>query len=1117
MDREDFLNKKIKMMMQEGGYTKPQAQAISLYDLQQVSIPSADSEKESTSAYRKIKKIQRGVTKNGKDGVYYYYDKTPDEPGFDPEIHRDWVSSKSPMQQTNREVPELYNQHLYNYKKESGNYYQEGTEINLAAQFMSPQQDFSKPLNTPYDPYAWLKSLPNTNYDQNYMDMTTEQEQLMPLSPQDLPNYDRDYMAMTTEQEQLIPPAKDEQNINERFNILNSYGGIGLEDSLAYTGQSFGNKEYGKGAMGAGLSLLKGSRNFLTGYASGKESNRVKNEYMDKRFNTDPNFKAFQQGGVLSNAEYLTGQFVADEGQGNVNVENKEFIKRADTGNVQQVVGEPHVKNGKIADGVDVNLNQGDKVLSTYVKIPPKDVKELKQRYDISLRKGATFADAQKAFDKKIGITKLTDELAEYIEKIGKNDSVEDATTKRLNEIALTQKTNKVQEKLTTLKNPQSMVFEDLFSRQEVIPKKGKPGEILDKNGKPIEEKEEEDTAQQGGIAELAKKHGISIERANELVQMQEGGEQGQDQMQQVFEAIAQMLQQGMQPEEVAQQLVQMGVPQEQVEELINQVMQGGTAQQGGEQDQVFQAVQEMLEQGIPPEEVAQQLLQMGVPEEQIGQIIQQVMQPQVAQVGLFNRQGIKVDENGVPDFAPYTTYATPNKVYSGQPTPTISQPLSTFDEMFPPAPQVSTRSNPIYAEGYAPTQEPTVIQTSPTSTSEDTYDINTRLNPTISGYEVTAQPIVDKDMLTGVEWIQPYKEGVGYGAQMVSPEETVKLHDWYFDTKEKKEKFIEASKKQGRQPEIEAYQKAYNEELKRRGKDSGMSEQETDNLIETIGFSDKGVQKIDGLFGAFTSSRPLWKKDLKVPEAEQVQAEVVVDPVTGERTVKGNIEKTTDVLPWLPQKLSLFPSSLDPIAKEQIYLNRIDPVKTTPESMLQNQESLRQTDVARVQASGLSPLQQEALMASGLATSQISGNDAISKAEQYNAQNQFAVDQFNIGQGSKEDITNAQFRSKYQDQVMGSLANQERDMRNFYTDNYLDQASKFKYIDEMNWLNAKNSNYQNVPGKGITYLNNQAKNFSNTALEEKIAKLTPEQELKFKKRVSTGMSREEALALSMV
>ena len=1075
MDREDFLNKKIKMLMQEGGYTKPQAQAISKYDLQQIELPDLGGSNEVAQGFKKIKNIQRGITKNGKEGVYYYYDKTPGEPGFDPEIHRDWVSSKSIMEQTNKETPALYNQHLYNYKKETGNYYQ-GGGINLEAQFMSPQQDFSKPLNTPYDPYAWLKSLPNTNYDQNYMGMTTEQEQLMPLSPQEQQYSVTGLGTADRTSEDASKPSLiggDEQNINERFNILNNYGGIGLEDALTYTGQAFGNKEYGKGAMGAGLSLLKGSRNFLTGYASGKENNRVKNEYMDKRFNTDPNFKAFQQGG-LKNSEFLTGQFVADEGQGNVNVENKEFIKRADTGNVQQVVGEPHVKNGKIADGVDVNLNQGDKVLSTYVKIPPKDVKELKQRYDISLRKGATFADAQKAFDKKIGITKLTDELAEYIEKIGKNDSVEDATTKRLNEIALTQKTNKVQEKLTTLKNPQSMVFEDLFSRQEVIPKKGKPGEILDKNGKPVE-----DAAQQGGIAELAKKHGISIERANELVQMQEGGEQGQDQMQQVFEAIAQMLQQGMQPEEVAQQLVQMGVPQEQVEELINQVMQGGMAQQGGEQDQVFQAVQEMLEQGMQPEEVAQQLLQMGVPEEQIGQIIQQVMQPQVAQ-------------QGIPK-----GWSAPKKVGGFDPE---------MQELVPMFGQYKSYQPSLVNIG--------VNNLAATQSASPTYDINTRLNPTISGYEVTGQPIVDKDMLTGVEWIQPYKEGVGYGAQMVSPEETVKLHDWYFDTKEKKDKFIEASKKQGRQPEIEAYQKAYNEELKRRGKDSGMSEQEADNLIETTGFSDKGVQKLDGLFGAFTSSRPLWKKDLKVPEAEQVQAEVVVDPVTGE---KGNIEKTTDVLPWLPQKLSLFPSSLDPIAKEQIYLNRIDPVKTTPESMLQNQESLRQTDVARVQASGLTPLQQEALMATGLATSQISGNDAISKVEQYNAQNQFAVDQFNIGQGSKEDITNAQFRSKYQDQVMGSLANQERDIRNFYPDNYLDQASKFKYIDEMNWLNAKNSNYQNVPGRGITYLNNQAQNFSNADLEEKIAKLTPEQELKFKKRVSTGMGREDALALSMV
>ena len=98
--------------------------------------------------------------------------------------------------------------------------------------------------------------------------------------------------------------------------------------------------------------------------------------------------------------------------------------KRADSGQVQEVVGEPHIKNGKKAEGVTATLNEGDKVLSNYVKIPPKDIKELKDRYQLSLKKGATFADAQKAYDKKLGISKVTEELASYIEKLGKNAGI---------------------------------------------------------------------------------------------------------------------------------------------------------------------------------------------------------------------------------------------------------------------------------------------------------------------------------------------------------------------------------------------------------------------------------------------------------------------------------------------------------------------------------------------------------------------------------------------------------------------------------------------------------------------------------------------------------------------
>ena len=65
----------------------------------------------------------------------------------------------------------------------------------------------------------------------------------------------------------------------------------------------------------------------------------------------------------------------------------------------------------------------------------------------------------------------------------------------------------------------------------------------------------------------------------------QEGGapDQAQPDPQQVMEGVAQMLQQGAQPEQIAKQLVQMGIPQEQVMQIIQTVMQ---QLQGGQQEQ---------------------------------------------------------------------------------------------------------------------------------------------------------------------------------------------------------------------------------------------------------------------------------------------------------------------------------------------------------------------------------------------------------------------------------------------------------------------------------------------------------------------------------------------------
>ena len=156
---------------------------------------------------------------------------------------------------------------------------------------------------------------------------------------------------------------------------------------------------------------------------------------------------------------------------------------------------------------------------------------------------------------------------------------------------------------------------------------------------------------------------------------------------QQIIQGVAQMLQQGAQPEEVLQQLVQAHIPQKKAVAIIQSVMQqmggaqqqqqpqqmspdqqqmmaaqqqaagmqqgqmayGGMYQEGGmppdqqammaqqqgqqapqqgqpDPQQIMQEIAQMLQQGAQPEQVMQQLVQMGIPEEQAQQMIQQVM-----------------------------------------------------------------------------------------------------------------------------------------------------------------------------------------------------------------------------------------------------------------------------------------------------------------------------------------------------------------------------------------------------------------------------------------------------------------------------------------------------------
>lgn len=82
--------------------------------------------------------------------------------------------------------------------------------------------------------------------------------------------------------------------------MFNPFGGIGLEQSLAYAGQGFGAGNTSQGLVGSTLAGLKGARTFLSGFSVGKEEKRLDKEYK-RKMEQDPRYiMDYQEGGTLT-------------------------------------------------------------------------------------------------------------------------------------------------------------------------------------------------------------------------------------------------------------------------------------------------------------------------------------------------------------------------------------------------------------------------------------------------------------------------------------------------------------------------------------------------------------------------------------------------------------------------------------------------------------------------------------------------------------------------------------------------------------------------------------------------------------------------------------------------
>lgn len=730
-----------------------------------------------------------------------------------------------------------------------------------------------------------------------------------------------------------------EPTYNQNFN--NFDGGYSLENSLRIFGQGLGEHDANKIAMGGTLSALKSGRIGLGGYAFGKENKRVEDEYRRKLYEDNRAVTNLQQGGStkdLKNADIMTGQYLVENPNGgNVNIESGEQVKDNQTGNIQEAVGESH-KNG----GISVNA-EDSKVLSDFTKIGAKNAKQLKERYNLSLKKTDTFAKVMDKVNKKIGIDKLTEEQAKAIEKLGDNEYIKDQTTKILNEKLLTKQVEDSQEKLDTLKGAQNFAFEDIFALQEAIPKKGN-GELINPDGSKMEINESKEAQgiqnyQQGGhIYELAKKYNISPERVEELM-LQQGGETMQeqapqnDQVSQIIQAFAQATQQD--PQVIVEQLQQL------------------------------------------PQEEQQQALQ---------QMVQQLQQQ------------------------------------------------SSQEQQMP---------------------EETMMQ-------QGGYSFSTRYMPQSKDYVTKGSSILDQDVLSGVEEFQPFT-GKGYGAKMADVAKTIDTHSWYFDTDKKKKDFAEAVLKKGKQPEIVAFQEAYNKELEKRANSAGVPQTEIDSIKKEVGFSDKGIQKVDGLFGAFTSTRPLYN-------FSKNNGEVVARPEFNQGEVVENItpayrDNTVGFQPYITP-----PSSRKGVILETVQSPQYDRVKRAFEQGEASIASQADTKRQQVEATGLAPQIQEAIMAGDLATSQGASNQNIASVEGFNAQNQQQVNQLQENADFKTNLFNLGARDQYF--VRNTQAQDNAEIaQKMYNDSY-NRLGYQNQADLMNrnLVNATSDNYAVNANGTITF-----------------------------------------------
>jgi hypothetical protein len=263
-------------------------------------------------------------------------------------------------------------------------------------------------------------------------------------------------------------------DIGSRFTQMGR--GIGRMRSEGYGDLSTGAKTANiVGTVMSGIGGVLGlARNVFSGMASeqGTRTNIRLAQEREARQRRQSQMQYKDGGGVYLgpnnrfDSGSLTGEYLyplpkSMEDQANVEVEKGEYVTQPGEAPME-AMGQKHADGG-----TPVSLEQGTKVITDDTTIEPDFAKYIRDTYGIKATPKDTYATLMDRYKAKIGLKSAYDDQKKALDKLKKNDKIDDENTRRLNASVLSKAINDSNETVNGLEGRFTDFANVIYKEQE--------------------------------------------------------------------------------------------------------------------------------------------------------------------------------------------------------------------------------------------------------------------------------------------------------------------------------------------------------------------------------------------------------------------------------------------------------------------------------------------------------------------------------------------------------------------------------------------------------------------------------------------------------------------------